>query len=288
MRGKGDKLIEERPGNTEVLRIRLEGFEGPLDLLLHLIRKHELEITEIPIAFITEEYLAYLDAMNQLDLSIAGEYLVMAATLLHIKSKELVPADDEEDDEFDEDFDPREDLVRRLLEYQKYRDAASRLDEREKLGDDVFARPSRADRHEEAVGPAELLPVDLFQLLDVYRELMSEQKEPAVHEVTREELSLKETIGSIAQYLSEQPKSSLLDLLYALDERPSIHRIVVTFMGLLEMAKMKLVRLFQARLATDDLIIERAVVDIEEVSQTLQLSETWDDSDEDSMDFDAS
>src|SRR5690606_31650883 len=119
-------------------------FQGPLDLLLHLIRKHELDILDIPIAFVTEEYLRYLEAMDELDLAVAGEYLVMAATLLHIKSKMLLPRapqDDEEDGVEVEDLDPREELVRRLLEYQRYRDAAERLAERALEGRDVFRRP---------------------------------------------------------------------------------------------------------------------------------------------------
>ena len=149
------------------LRLDFGGFEGPLDLLLHLIRKHELDVLDIPIAFVTEEYLRYLDAMQQLDLAVAGEHLGMAATLLHIKSKMLVPR--REDDELEEGEepgdDPREVLVRQLLDYQRYRDAADFLAARDVAGRDVFARPSRAAEHRAEAPTGRLLPVDLFRLL---------------------------------------------------------------------------------------------------------------------------
>ena len=252
------------------LRIELDGFDGPLDLLLHLIRKHEIDILDIPIAFITEEYLNYLDAMQSLNLDVAGEYLVMAATLLHIKSRMLLPKRDTLDDEADAyEEDPRQALVKRLLEYQRYRHAADELNDRELEGRDVFRRPSRADRYAREAGDAELLPLDLFALLEAFRTLIESRPVEAVHEVTAESLSIRETIGTVADYLQTKPRASLLDLIYAQDDAPSRLRIVVTFLALLEMAKLKMVRLFQARLTSSDLIVERAVIDTSELEQEL-------------------
>src|SRR5688500_351442 len=127
--------------------VELEVFEGPLDLLLHLVKKHELDILDIPIAFVTEKYLAYLDAMAGLDIDVAGEYLLMAATLCHIKSRELLPTPEldpdeaiEGDGEGEVEVDPRADLIRRLLEYQKYKEAAEQLGQRPVVGRNVWSR----------------------------------------------------------------------------------------------------------------------------------------------------
>ena len=129
-------------------RVQLEIFEGPLDLLLHLIKKNEVSITDIPIATITEQYLATLEVMQTFNLDVAGEFLVMAATLIHIKSRMLLPLTDTEEDE-EEGADPREELVRRLLEYQRFKDAADQLERRELLTRDVFVR---------SVAPVEEIP----------------------------------------------------------------------------------------------------------------------------------
>ena len=262
----------QEPAKRNDLRLDFEGFEGPLDLLLHLIRKHELDILDIPIAFVTEEYLRYLDAMQQLDLAVAGEYLVMAATLLHIKSKILVPR--REDDELEEGEepgdDPREVLVRQLLDYQRYRDAADFLAARDVAGRDVFARPSRAAEHRAEAPAGRLLPVDLFRLLEAFQGLMKEQPAEVLHEVTPESLSLRETINRVATYMQEHPRATLLDLVYLHGEAPTRGHIVVTFLAVLEMARFRMVKLLQTRLSSRELIVERAVVDYEEVAQRLE------------------
>lgn len=253
------------------LHLEFSGFEGPLDLLLHLIRKHELDILDIPISFVTEEYLRYLDAMQQLDLAVAGEYLVMAATLLHIKSKMLVPKreDDDAEDGLEPEEDPRELLVRQLLEYQRYRDAASFLGARDVAGRDVFSRPSRAAEYRADAPEGALLAVDLFRLLEAFQSLMKEQPAEVLHEVTPESLSLRETINRVADFLQDHPRTTLLELVYLHGEAPSRGHIVVTFLAVLEMARFRLVKLMQTRLSTSDLVIERAVVDYDEVAQRL-------------------
>ena len=128
---------------TRDYTVSLPVFEGPLDLLLHLVKKHELDVLDIPVSFVTEKYLEYLDLMRQTNLDIAGEYLLMAATLVHLKSRELLPspeplAADETDG--DEELDPRQELIRRLLEYQKYKEAAAELDDRPVIGRNVWTR----------------------------------------------------------------------------------------------------------------------------------------------------
>src|SRR5580704_8559934 len=138
-------------------QVALDVFEGPLDLLLHLVKQHELSILDIPIAFVTEKYLEYLDAMARLDVDVAGEYLLMAATLCHLKSRELLPTPEHDDPEAavagegeDEGIDPRADLIRRLLEYQKYKEAADHLGQRPVVGRNVWGRGTPA---EDAVAP---------------------------------------------------------------------------------------------------------------------------------------
>jgi segregation and condensation protein A len=263
--------VLDLPAGTRPLELSLEGFEGPLDLLLHLIRKHELNILDIPIAFVTEEYLRYLDMMQSLDLGVAGEYLVMAATLLQIKSQTLVPRparpDEQEEDADDED--PRTLLVRRLLEYQRYREAAGSLGGREIEGRDVFARPSRAEQYERQAGPAGLVPVTLYALMEAFQKLLKEAPPEKLHEVTPERLTLRSTITSIADHLLVVNRCTLLELVYLQSEQPGRHDMVMTFLALLELAKMRMVKLFQARLANNELYVERSVIEYEDVAGQL-------------------
>ena len=159
-------MMEDRSPYT----VRLEMFEGPLDLLLHLIQKNELDITNIPIALITEQYLEYLQLIKELNLDIAGEYLLMASTLLHIKSRILLPSSTQEEEEAGED--PRAELVRRLLEYQKYKIAAGDLERRPILDRDVFVRlilPEPEAEQEEKV------EATLFELLEAFRGKVEER-----------------------------------------------------------------------------------------------------------------
>lgn len=259
--------LEER---RDRLHVRLEGFEGPLDLLLHLIRKHQLDVLDIPIAFITREYLRYLEAMEREDLAIAGEYLLMSAQLIWIKSRSLLPRHEEEEEESDEEADPRADLVRRLLEYQRYREAAEHLDRRRMMGRDVFVRPAGAAERSIA-GPAQLLPLTLYELLHAFREMLRRVNRPELmHDVSRVRLSLRDTIHGIAMHLQASPRSNLLELMHLRTQTPSREDLVVTFLALLEMARMKMIRLFQARLTTRELIVERAVVRPEELEQQLR------------------
>lgn len=219
--------------------VRLEMFEGPLDLLLHLIQKNELDITNIPIALITEQYLEYLRLMKVLNLDIAGEYLLMASTLLHIKSKMLLPTASEEEEEEGED--PRTELIRKLLEYQRYKNAAGELESRPMLERDVFIRLALADNGE--VREEEKIDVSLFQLLDAFGQLLERAKPEAFHEVVLERISVEEKVQEILSLLQREKRSIAFHLLFP--EQASRRLIVVTLLAILELVKMKLVRIFQ-------------------------------------------
>jgi segregation and condensation protein A len=230
-----DSHVEGRHAYT----FRLEGFEGPLDLLLHLIQKNELDIFNIPIALITEQYLEYLQLIKVLNLDIAGEYLLMASTLLHIKSKMLLPKSSEEEGEEEED--PRAELVRRLLEYQKYKQAALDLEKRPLLDRDVFIRLVTAAPEEEP--GEERIEVDLFELLEAFRKVLERVKPETVHEVTLEHLSVEDKIQEIMTLLERENRSMAFHRLFP--EQASRRVVVITLLAILELVKMKRIRIFQ-------------------------------------------
>ena len=224
-------------------RVELPEFEGPLDLLLHLIRKHELDILNLPIAFITERYLEYLRMMRELDLELAGEYLLMAATLAHIKSKLLLPqlpGEQSEEGEDGEELDPRLELIRRLLEYQKYKQVAEQLGSRAVAGRDVFGRGmSVVELH----GPAPLAEVGLFRLLDALQAILERARDRLALEVTAETITIQERITQLAEVLRERRSCTFEELFEGAVTR---YAIVVTFLALLEMTKLRVTRIYQA------------------------------------------
>jgi segregation and condensation protein A len=220
--------------------VRLEMFEGPLDLLLHLIHKNEIDITDIPIAMITEQYLEHLKLMKVLNLDVAGEYLLMASTLLHIKSKMLLPTSSEEEGEEGED--PRAELVKKLLEYEKYKNAAAELGSRPMLDRDVFVRLALVDNEEPR--EEERIEVNLFELLEVFRQLLERAKPEAFHEVVLERISVEEKVQEILSLLQREKRSIAFHFLFP--EQASRRVIVVTFLAILELVKSKLVRIFQS------------------------------------------
>jgi segregation and condensation protein A len=221
-------------------RIELPNFEGPLDLLLHLIRKHELDILDLPIAFITDKYLEYLELLHGMNLDIASEYLVMAATLAHIKSKMLLPRPPEDQDEEELDqLDPRAELIRRLLEYQKYKTVAADLGERAIAGRDVFssgAPPPSAD------GPAPLKEVSVFKLLDALKKIAKRVNADIALEVDAERMTIQERIGNLVDTLRERRRCRFDELFEGVS---TSYELVVTFLALLEMAKMRLASIYQ-------------------------------------------
>jgi len=230
-------MVEESSPYT----IRLEGFEGPLDLLLHLIHKNEIDIFNIPIALVIEQYMEHLKLMKTLNLDIAGEYLLMASTLLHIKSKLLLPQAPEEEGE-EEGEDPRAELVRRLLEYQKFKTAATELIGRPVLDRDVFVRLVSKESEEEE--REERIEVSLFDLLEAFRHILERVKEETVHNVILDRISVEDRIQEILTFLQQEKRSIAFHFLFP--EDASRRMVVVTFLAILELVKMKWVRIFQA------------------------------------------
>lgn len=230
-------------GDGQGYSVKLDVFEGPLDLLLHLIRKNELDIYDIPIALITRQYLDYLKLLQELDLDLVGDFLVMASTLLQIKSRMLLPVEEVEEGEGEEQEDPRAELVRRLIEYQRYRDAGLELGTHELLGREVFVRPA-ADAALEGLaadeGPLEL---DLFELVEAFRLLLARLPVARAHEVAAQEtLSIVDAINEILTLLQEK-ESLCFDELFR--EELTRERLVVSFLALLELCRIRLVRIIQ-------------------------------------------
>jgi segregation and condensation protein A len=227
--------------DANAFRVQISSFEGPLDLLLHLIRAHELNILDLPIAFVTERYLEYLGMMRELDLDVASEYLLMAATLAHIKSKELLPQVPDEQQDIGEEAqeDPRTELIRRLLEYQKYKAVADELGARSLEGRDVFVRGTPPP---EAEGPAPLAEVGLFQLLDAFERVLRRVQGRFALEITADSISVQERMTQLVDLLRDK-RSCEFEQLFENDRTRS--DVVVTFLALLEMTRLHMTRVFQ-------------------------------------------
>jgi len=221
--------------------IKIENFEGPLDLLLHLIKKNEMDIYNIQVADITDQYLRILDAMKSLNLDVAGEFLLMAATLLHIKSKLLLPIHDEEEGD-DDELDPRAELVRRLLEYQKYKDAGEAFDAMPRLNRDIFARKFPSPELVVSDDGEEMIAVGIFELVDAFQKLLKETSDPYIHEINIDKLTVSDRINAILSILSGKESLSFLDIF---EEKPNKPVIVVTFLAMLELVRLRLIRLMQ-------------------------------------------
>ena len=221
-------------------QLSLNGFEGPLDLLLHLIKRHQVDIFDIPVSFICERYLACIKVMEDLDIDVAAEFLFMASELLHIKSRMLLPKP-EGDGAEDDDIDPRAELVRRLLEYQKYKDAAERFGSLDRFNRDVFGRDAEPIQVV-TVGEAPLKEVGMFALVKAFEAVLKRQKPEVRHQVMMEQVSVRKRIRALLQMLEGQEPLSFETLL---EGHTSKLDIVVTFLALLEMGKLKFLRIFQ-------------------------------------------
>lgn len=216
--------------------VRLDVFEGPLDLLLHLIRKNEVDIFDIPISTITEQYLEYLDIMEALNISLAGDFLVMASTLVHIKSRMLLPGAEEEEE------DPRMEITRPLLEYMKFKELAGDLSERDLLDRDVFARRFPSDYKSQFRSEEPLIEVSLFQLIDAFKRVM-DQRLPGVQlKFHIEPWSLKDKTASIMEQLRERGGLYFTELF---KEARTVGEFIVTFLAVLELVQMGLLRIIQ-------------------------------------------
>ena len=224
-------------------QVRIENFEGPLDLLLHLIKKSEINIYDIPINLIAQQYLEYVEAMKELNLNVAGEFLVMAATLLQIKSKMLLPADEAAADEEDGP-DPREELVRRLLEYKTYKEAARQLDGQEKMWREIFSR--EPEPLVEVESDETLMEnVSLFDLVDALKAIV--ERNPGggktLIEIVPDNLTVRERMNVILETLEGKDSVAFAALFEG-----ACHRlvIIVTFLALLELIRLRVAQVFQS------------------------------------------
>ena len=239
-----NRLVDDHLNDIEQTelpyQVRIENFEGPLDLLLHLIKKSEINIYDIPIHLIAQQYLTYIEAMEGLNLTVAGEFLVMAATLLQIKSKMLLPVDETVADE-EEGPDPREELVRRLLEYKQFKEAARQLDEHEQLWREVYSR-EQGQAVELESDEALLDDVSLFELVDVLQGILDRNPGKRVMEILPDNVTVRERMNAILEMLERQESVNFVSLF-----EPSCHRlvIIVTFLALLELMRLRTARVFQ-------------------------------------------
>ena len=226
----------------QLYKIKLPEFEGPMDLLLHLIRENKVDIYDIPISLITGQYLEYIEIMNELDLEIAGEFLVMAATLIQIKSRMLLPPDEEAPPEEMED--PRLELVQRLIEYQSYKDAAAILKEREDESMKLFGRQPEEPKEEELPQPEPyLFDVNLFDLLAAFKKLLSNAP-PEMRTITRETLTVKDKMMHIAEIIETIDSIRFEELFKDTFSRV---QLIVTFLALLELLRLGLARVYQEK-----------------------------------------
>ena len=222
--------------------VKLPVFEGPLDLLLHLIRQNEVEISEIPIAEISVQYLQYLELMQELDLEVASEFLVMAATLALIKSRMLLPEEGEE--ETFEGVDPRAELIARLLEYERYREVAEGLGKRRLLGRDVYAAQSLGV---EPVPEGEReIEVGLFELIDAFRLVLENASSGELHELEAETISVRDRMLYVMDRL-EASDSLEFNRIFETesDDAPTRPMIIATFLAVLELARLAALRVYQ-------------------------------------------
>jgi len=222
-------------------RILLPLFEGPLDLLLYLIKRERIDVNDIPIAPITRQYMEYLEVMQELNLDVAGEFMVMAATLIHIKSKLLVPIEPTEAEGDEEYVDPREELVRRLLEFQRYKEAAGVLHQQAQIRAAQWTRPDTVLPSFDDAGE-EMLEAGLYDLISAFKELLDRRKALIAHEVEAEGPSVEQRMDELLAMIREGESLEFLELFAALQTKAEM---IVTFLALLELIRLKRVRVYQ-------------------------------------------
>jgi segregation and condensation protein A len=246
-------MEQEFESILEAYPVRLQNFEGPLDLLLHLIKKSEVSIYDIPITLITAQYIEYIDLMQELNLDVAGEFLVMAATLIHVKSRMLLPRPDATQEDPEED--PREALMRRLLEHQKFKAAAELLHERETLRSAQWTRPDGPIAEIAGEPPEPEIEVDLFSLISAFRAVVERAKARPKIYLPSEQIPIEDRIEQLMERLSETEACGFEDLFSDLQTRAGL---VVTFLSILEMIRLKLIRVFQSGVVGPIRVYKRA------------------------------
>ena len=222
-------------------RITLPAFEGPLDLLLFLIRRDKIDIHDLQIAPITRQYMEYIELMRELNLDVAGEFMVMAATLIHIKSKLLVPIEPTEAEGDEEQVDPREELVQRLLEFQRYKEAAGILHQQAQIRAATWTRPDTVLPRFDDAGE-EMLEAGLFDLVSAFKELLERRKALLAHEVESAGKTLEEAMQDL---LALVPEGGSLDFIELFAAQQTKADMIVTFLALLELVRLKRIKVYQ-------------------------------------------
>jgi segregation and condensation protein A len=226
---------------SDAPRILLPVFEGPLDLLLYLIRRSQVDIHDIPIAPITRQYMEYLDVMHELNLDVAGDFMVMAATLIHIKAKMLVPIDPTEAQGEEELEDPRDALVQRLLEFQRYKEAAGVLHQKAEIRAATWTRPDSVLPQFDEAGE-EMLEAGLFDLVSAFKELLERRKTLLAHEIADSGKSVDQRMDELMELIREGESVEFLELFASQETKADM---IVTFLALLELIRLKRVKVYQ-------------------------------------------
>lgn len=228
-------------------KLKLDVFEGPLDLLLYLIKKNDLDICSIPIATVTDQYLEYIDMMKMLDLEVVGDFLVMAATLIQIKSRMLLPPDPAQEEEED---DPRDELVRRLQEYKMFKEIAEQLKEKELIRQNFYSRSIDEETRKEWEEDSKevYFEANLFDLINAFTKALRRFQEQPVYEIRQEEFTVEMKIHDVLHSLLKNPMVMLTEFF---NQAHSKIEIIVTFMAILELIRMKEIKIMQKRAFAD-------------------------------------
>ena len=251
-------------------KLKLDVFEGPLDLLLFLIKKNDIDISDIPITKITEQYMEYIEMMKLLDLDIVGDFLVMAATLMQIKSRMLLPPDPTEEEEIEED--PRDELVRRLQEYKRFKDVADVLKEKESKRKDFFARTVDEDAKQQLVEDAKeiFIEASLFDLINALSDALNKAPKEILHEIITDEFTIEQKIHDILHDLLEGSRVSLMKLF---SMAKSKMEMIVTFLAILELIRLKEITAVQKQ-TFEDIEIVRNTDNMVPMADTPENNET--------------
>ena len=261
-----DILQTEKDQDSALYEVKLDVFEGPMDLLLYLIRKDELDIYDIPIARITNNYLGLLGQIHLLDIEKSSDFILMAATLMRIKSQMMLPRE-EGVDVVNEEGDPREELMRRLLEYQQFKEVADWLGMQKDARRDVFLRRKGLGDHDLESSEPALKPVSLFDLIKVYKHVLDTVPQALVHQIVKEQVSVAECIDFIVAAIDQRSRVRFTELVDGRDREA----MVATFIGLLELLKSQRIRVRQAR-PFDDIWIEKQ--EPQEVSNVIRKDDS--------------
>jgi segregation and condensation protein A len=229
------------PVSTSPLNVHLEHYDGPLDLLLDLIRRQQIDIRDIPIATITSQYLAYLEQAREMDLDIGAEFVFMAATLIHIKSRMLLPTDPALRRDGETEEDPREELVQRLLEHKRFKDAAEMLQQKRIIEENVWTNPQIREFADEDPG----LSVSLFDLVKAFGEVLEKLKDRPVYEVQEEDIKVSDMVAHIRKLLGQTRKDKPLFILQLMEIQRSRRAMICLFLAVLEMVKTQTVQILQ-------------------------------------------